>query len=224
MHLIVHTVTRGNSPAFPPLKVKIECEDPVSIDYFNIGLLTDERTVFTFPLSLSSHRQDNATLAELSLHSSSQTVTFEQMPSFTGLIPPRAKHLEIGVIKIFARKKAEKKSVITLRARIVVGNDEFWTEQKLFYQEIRTPISAGAKRFIDLRKLNPKKERFPLKNNLNVPLFLTKFSCDESVIQLSWTGERRKMVYPNHSIDELSLLYVGPKEIPISPQKHVIML
>ena len=65
---------------------------------------------------------------------------------------------------------------------------EFIAYQRFIYQEIRNPISAGTRRFIDLRKEEHKKDRFLLKNNLNLPLFLTRFFYDETVIQLSWTG------------------------------------
>jgi|JI10StandDraft_1071094.scaffolds.fasta_scaffold1763292_2 hypothetical protein len=78
---------------------------------------------------------------------------------------------------------------------------------------MRNPISVGAKRFIDLKKLNsvnPGPEKFILKNNLNLPVFLTRFFCQEEYLQLSWSGERRRFVYPNLSMEELTLKYVGP--------------
>jgi hypothetical protein len=110
------------------------------------------------------------------------------LPGFSGLVPPLAKHMQIGLIKIYARKHPEKKSSITIKMKTLTVHDEFWTEQKFIYQEIRNPVSAGVRRFIDLRTINPNKERFFLKNNLNLPLFLNRFHCDESIVQIAWTG------------------------------------
>jgi hypothetical protein len=57
-----------------------------------------------------------------------------------------------------------------------------------------------------------------------VPLFLTRFHCNEEVLQLTWIGERRKLVPPNQAIEELSFQYVGPRQIRLSPEKHILIL
>jgi hypothetical protein len=69
--MIVHTITGPKQPVLPALLVQGMCEDPVAIDYFNIGLLPDERTVFSFPLTVSSNRNENASIDELYLESTS---------------------------------------------------------------------------------------------------------------------------------------------------------
>lgn len=105
------------------------------------------------------------------------------------------------MIRILSRRQPEKRSVITIRMKVSTPLDDFWTEQKLYYQEMRSPISAGPRRFIDLSREQKESYRFSLKNNLNLPLFVTRFYCDEAFLQLFWNGERRKLVYPNHSIE-----------------------
>jgi hypothetical protein len=41
--------------------------------------------------------------------------------------------------------------------------------------------------------------RFPIRNNLNVPLYLLRVIFDESLFQLSWLQDRRNFIYPNHN-------------------------
>lgn len=91
-------------------------------------------------------------------------------------------------MRILSRRQPEKKSVITIRMKVSTSLDDFWTEQKFYYQEMRSPISAGSRRFIDLTKEQIDSVRFSLKNNLNLPLFLTRFYCDEAFLQLFWNG------------------------------------
>ena len=74
------------------------------------------------------------------------------MPVFKGVVGPSAKNLQIGLLKILARKQPERKSVINIKIRISTVLEQFWTSQKYIYQQLRNPISAGPRRFIDLRK------------------------------------------------------------------------
>jgi len=40
------------------------------------------------------------------------------MPVFKGVIGPSAKHFQIGMLRIYARKQPERKSVINIKIRI----------------------------------------------------------------------------------------------------------
>jgi hypothetical protein len=39
--LIIHTITAPGQPVFPSLLLETICEEPVTLDYFNIGLLPE---------------------------------------------------------------------------------------------------------------------------------------------------------------------------------------
>ncbi len=66
--------------------------------------------------------------------------------------------------------------------------------------------------------------RFPIKNNLNVPIYLNRITVDESIFQLSWQSERRRLIYPNHSAEEFSLIYTGALNLPLSSLKYLALL
>lgn len=72
---IIHT--RSASKIFPSLLLKTYCEEPLIIDYHNIGILTDERMVVDVPLTVSSRAASNLTLLEVILESDSSTVELE---------------------------------------------------------------------------------------------------------------------------------------------------
>ena len=52
--MFIHTITSKGNPSLPSLLLQVICVDPVTIDYFNIGIIPDERTVYEFPVSVSS--------------------------------------------------------------------------------------------------------------------------------------------------------------------------
>jgi hypothetical protein len=47
--------------------VQTICEDPVTIDYFNMGIIPGEKYVFEYPLTVSSSRKDNVTIVQVQL-------------------------------------------------------------------------------------------------------------------------------------------------------------
>jgi hypothetical protein len=57
--------------------MKTHCEEPLSIDYHNIGILADERMVVDLPLTVTSRSSDNITLFEIQLEATSETVELE---------------------------------------------------------------------------------------------------------------------------------------------------
>jgi hypothetical protein len=46
----------------PSLLVKTHCEEQLTIDYHNIGILTDERMVIDIPITVTSRASLNLTL------------------------------------------------------------------------------------------------------------------------------------------------------------------
>lgn len=107
-----------------------------------------------------------------------------------------------------------------------------------YYSELRTPISVGQRRFIDVTKIEPinlpasapistellMKNPFPIRNNINVPLLLNKVEYNESIFHFKWLHERRHYIYPNQNREEFLLLYRGPTKLELSPVKHLITL
>lgn len=95
---------------------------------------------------------------------------------------------------------------------------------------MRSPISVGGKRFIDISKLNDgsvtsvSENAFPIRNNLNLPINLIRVIYDESKFKLLWLQDRRDYIFPNHQRDEFSLQYIGPKNLPLSPVKYVALM
>lgn len=95
---------------------------------------------------------------------------------------------------------------------------------------MRSPISVGGKRFIDISKLNDgavtsvSENAFPIRNNLNLPINLIRVIYDESKFKLLWLQDRRDYIFPNHQRDEFSLQYIGPKTLTLSPVKYVALL
>lgn len=64
--LIIHSIA-SDGRLLPSLLLKTHCEEALTIDYCNIGILTDERMVIDVPLTLSTRTSDNLTLLEASL-------------------------------------------------------------------------------------------------------------------------------------------------------------
>lgn len=65
--LIVHSHSAegrhsGEGRLFPSLLLKTHCEEALSLDYHNIGILTDEKMVVDVPLTVTSKSQQNITL------------------------------------------------------------------------------------------------------------------------------------------------------------------
>jgi hypothetical protein len=95
---------------------------------------------------------------------------------------------------------------------------------------MRSPISVGGKRFIDISKLNDgvatsvAENAFPIRNNLNLPINLIRVIYDEAKFKLLWLQDRRDYIFPNHQRDEFSLQYIGPRNLLISPLKYVALL
>jgi hypothetical protein len=87
-------------------------------------------------------------------------------------------------------------------------------------------VSAGQRKNIDVTKYasGRSESRFPIKNNLNVPIYLNRITVDESIFQLSWQSDRRRLIYPNHSSEEFSLVYTGSLNLPLSSLKYLALL
>jgi hypothetical protein len=76
--MIIHTSASEDHPHhFPPLLLKTYCEEPLSLDYFNIGIIPDERMVIEVPVSISSLSSHNATILAINVDASSETVIVE---------------------------------------------------------------------------------------------------------------------------------------------------
>lgn len=66
--------------------------------------------------------------------------------------------------------------------------------------------------------------RFPIRNNLNIPLYLNRVIVDDTIFRLIWQSDRRKLIYPNFSTEEFQLYYIGPLSLPLSPLKYIAIL
>lgn len=205
--MIIHTsASEGHPHHFPPLLLKTYCEEPLSLDYYNIGIIPDERMVIEVPVSISSLSPHNATILAIHVDASSETVTVEAEPAFAGTVPPQQKNLIIGVMRVHSRAKPERSSSILVKVSYRLQDEEYTASQRYRYCEIRHPVAVGQKRFVDVSKINRSGEaarmgehRFPIRNNLNVPLYLLRVIFDESLFQLSWLQDRRNFIYPNHN-------------------------
>lgn len=89
-----------------------------------------------------------------------------------------------------------------MRIKYELGSEERTSVQRFVYAEIRNAVSVGQKKFIDVTKQVASKAfeaRIPIKNNLNVPIYLNRILIDDSLFKLSWQSDRRRLIYPNHS-------------------------
>ena len=81
-----------------------------------------------------------------------------------------------------------------------------FADQKFVYAEIRNGISLSTRRFIDITKqhkgdINHQADaKFPIRNHLNIPIYLNRVIVDESIFKIIWQTDRRKLTYPNFSI------------------------
>jgi hypothetical protein len=86
------------------------------------------------------------------------------------------------MMRIHSSKTPERRSTITVRIRYELNSEEKVAVQRFVYAEIRNAVSAGQRKFIDVTKpISTNKHlesRFPIKNNLNVPIYLNRISVD----------------------------------------------
>jgi hypothetical protein len=59
---------------YPILYVPIYCLQDLVVDYFNIGILADDRSLLEFPVTVSNYANTTVYVREISLRSSTETV------------------------------------------------------------------------------------------------------------------------------------------------------
>lgn len=65
MQVIIHSFGVNDLRSLPSLLLKAHCEEPLIIDYHNIGILTDERMVVDLPLTVTSRAAHNISLFDI---------------------------------------------------------------------------------------------------------------------------------------------------------------
>ncbi len=57
------------------------------------------------------------------LESTSETVIAEYIPGFKGIVPYESYFIQIGIIRIYARKQPEKKSIIKIKMKVSTSEE-----------------------------------------------------------------------------------------------------
>jgi hypothetical protein len=115
--IIYTTATDNREHNFPALLLKTNCEELLSLDYYNIGVIPDERMVMEVPVSVSSQSGQNITVVEISVEATSEAVSLEKMPGFTGTVVGMNKNVVIGLMRVHSRVRPEKSSAILVKVR-----------------------------------------------------------------------------------------------------------
>jgi len=126
----------------------------LNLDFYNIGILTEEKMIVQVPISISNYINKTFVIQEIAVEATSQAVEVELWENYNGIILPYQKNLLAGFMRIYSRKKPEKRSIIEVSIKYSFGNDNKTSKMEYIYCEIRQPISVGQKRFIDVTKLD----------------------------------------------------------------------
>lgn len=65
--MIVHSYGVAEMKGLADLLLKTNCEEPLSIDYHNIGIITEERMVLDLPLTVTSKHHENITILDVQI-------------------------------------------------------------------------------------------------------------------------------------------------------------
>jgi hypothetical protein len=66
----IYTKSVASDIDYPTLYVPVYCLQDLIIDYFNIGILSEERSLVNFPVTVSSYSNDIIVIDEILLKSS----------------------------------------------------------------------------------------------------------------------------------------------------------
>jgi hypothetical protein len=72
--MTVYTKSVATDITYPVLYVPIYCIQDLIVDYFNIGILSDDRSLLEFPVTVSSYSNHTIYIQEITLKSSTETV------------------------------------------------------------------------------------------------------------------------------------------------------
>lgn len=68
--MTIYTKSLATDIIYPVLYVPIYCLQELIIDYFNIGILADDRSLLEFPLTVTSYANTTIHIREIHLRSS----------------------------------------------------------------------------------------------------------------------------------------------------------
>lgn len=72
--MVVHSYGVAEMKGLPDLLLKTNCEEPLTVDYQNIGIITEERMVLDLPLTVTSKWHENITILEVQIEATTETV------------------------------------------------------------------------------------------------------------------------------------------------------
>jgi hypothetical protein len=104
--MTIYTKSEAVDVNYPVLYVPIYCIQDLIVDYFNIGILSDDRSLLEFPVTVSSYSNSTIHIQEIALRSSSETVELlplrEKFKYYE--IDPNVRHFIIARIVVHGSK------------------------------------------------------------------------------------------------------------------------